>query len=183
MAPQYYSSLSKSLHWFIALLVILMLGFSFFLGDIPRSYRATAFMLHKSTGFLILILMLFRLAWRLKTGKPALPEATPRWEVRLSQSVQWAFYVLLILMPLCGWVFSMAKNKVPSFYGLFALPLPGIPRSDAVAAVFVWAHVIIAWLLIALIGLHVCGVLYHQLVRRDNLLQRMLSQKSPVSAA
>ena len=168
-----YSKGSKVLHWLIAIIVIAMLSFSFFLGDLPGKYQASAYMMHKSFGLTVLFLVIARFFWILHSGKPALPVSVPTWEKPLSRLVQYAVYVLLVSMPICGWVMSVAENRVPSYFGLFRMPLP-ISENKALSNFMDQSHVTIAWILIALIILHVAGALKHHFINKDNVLKRML---------
>ncbi|WED44402.1 cytochrome b [Legionella cardiaca] len=169
-----YSKSSKFLHWLIALLVIIMLSVSFFLEDLPEQYISTAFLIHKSTGLTILFLMILRLVLIAFRGRPPLPESVATWEKIFSRVVQYSFYILLILMPLSGWIMSVAANRVPSYFGLFSLPLPGIEPDKQLAHSMEEVHEIIALILIALIILHIAGALKHHFYDKDNVLLRML---------
>ncbi len=168
-----YSGGSKFFHWLIAVIVIGLLSASFFLEDVPEQYQSTAYLLHKSFGLTVLFLMVMRFFWIHYTGKPELPSSIPKWEKILSQGVQYLFYILLICMPLCGWVMSVAANRVPSYFGLFKLPLP-IEVNKPLAELMEQSHKTIAWILIALLLLHVAGALKHHFIDKDNILKRML---------
>lgn len=169
----HWSPVLKGLHWGIALLVIIMLGGGFFLGDLPESMQGTAYMMHKSTGLTILLLMLLRLISVWHIGRPGLPESSPRWEKVFSRVVQYGFYVFLILMPLSGWIMSMAAGRTPVVFGLFALPLPGVPLDEKLAHTFKEVHESIAITLLVLLFFHVAGALKHHFINRDNVLRRM----------
>ena len=171
-----YTKTSKWLHWIVAVIVLLMLSGSFFLSDIAEHYQSMAYMLHKSTGLTVLLLMLVRLTWIIHTGKPALPSSVSMWERSLSRFVQFSLYVFLIAMPLCGWVMSVAANRVPVYFGLFKLPLYGIPVNKALSEFMAQSHTTIAWILIALITLHIAGSLKHYFIDKDNVLNRMLGK-------
>lgn len=168
-----YSSGSKFFHWTIALIVILMLSGSFFLGDIPDKYQSLAYMMHKSFGLTVLFLMIARFIWLWHSGRPALPSATPPWEKRLSRVVQYGFYVFLICMPVCGWVMSVAEDRVPTYFGLFKMPLP-IATNKALGTLMDQSHKTIAWILIGLIFLHIAGALKHHFIDKDKVLKKML---------
>jgi cytochrome b561 len=168
-----YSGGIKFFHWLIAVMVLAMLSFGFFLEDLPEQYQPLAFMMHKSTGLTILFLMIVRFIWVLYCGKPSLPKNTPLWEILLSRFVQYCFYVFIICMPLAGWISSVAANRVPSYFGLFPLSLP-IEPNKALATFMIQSHVVIAWILIALIVLHVFGAIKHHVIDKDNVLKRML---------
>lgn len=168
-----YSTGSKLLHWVIAIIVITMLSLSFFLDDVPDEYKSTAFMMHKSFGLTVLILMIIRFVWILHKGKPSLPISIPLWEKILSHLVQYSFYILLIAMPICGWIMSVAGGRVPTFFGLFYLPLP-IAENKPLSKLMLQCHQIIAWILIVLIILHVAGAIKHHFIDKDKVLRRML---------
>ncbi len=172
-ALKQYSTVSKILHWLIAFAVLGMLCVGFFLDDIPEQYQATAYMLHKSTGLTILMLMIIRFIWIHASGKPPLPATTKLWERVLTRIVQYSFYVLLIMMPLSGWIMSVAAGRIPVYFGLFKVPFPGIEENKSLAEFMVSSHVTIAWIIIAFIVLHVAGALKHHFINRDDVLRSM----------
>jgi len=172
-----YSSLTKFFHWFIATLVVLMLSGSFFLEDVPEQFAGTAYMIHKSLGLTVLTLMVLRLLWILHAGRPSLPNTVPKWQRLLSRTVQYSLYLFLILMPLSGWIMSMAANRVPSFFGLFNVPFPGIAPNEDFSKVMVDVHETIAWILIFLLILHVSGAIKHHFIDKDDVLRQMLPRR------
>ncbi|QBR84068.1 cytochrome b [Legionella israelensis] len=169
-----YSPMSKLFHWLIAFIVIMMLSFSFFLDSVPEKYRSFAFMIHKSFGITVLFLMLFRFVWVHISGKPPLPDNIPDWQRFMSRFVQYSLYLLLILMPLSGWIMSVAANKPPSYFGLFILPFPGIGSDKALAKWMNQTHEILAWVIITFVALHVIAALKHHFIDKNNVLRRML---------
>lgn len=171
-----YSSESKWLHWLIAFLVIMMLSFSFFLEDVPDRFQANAYMIHKSLGLTVLFLMIFRIVLIHTKGRPELPLSISLWEKMLSRTVQYSFYFLLICMPVCGWIMSVAGGRIPTFFGLFKMPLP-INKNKELGDFMLQAHITIAWILIVLILLHVAGALKHHFFNRDDVLTRMLPKR------
>lgn len=172
-----YSPLSKTFHWVIAFVIIGMLSVGFFLDDIPDQFQSTAYMLHKSIGLTILLLMLLRFILIQIKGKPPLPNTVHHWEKIVSRFVQYSFYLLLILMPFSGWIMSVAADRTPVFFGLFRVPLPGISPNKSLAEFMVESHEIIAWIITALITLHIAGALKHHFIDKDNVLRSMLPSK------
>jgi len=172
----HYSTGSKVLHWLIALIVIALLSFSFFLQDLAKPIQPTAYMIHKSLGLTVLALMIIRIVWIKHTGKPALPATVPTWEKIFSRVVQYSMYVFLIAMPICGWILSVAANQIPVFFGLVNVPIPGLVPNEAVSNFFAQCHKTIAWILIVLITLHIAGAIKHYLIDKDKVLQRMLPE-------
>lgn len=173
----HYSSGSKFFHWVIALIVISMLAISFFLEDLPKPYVPTAFMLHKSFGLTVLFLMILRLIWVSYKGKLPLPASVPVWQRFLSRLVQYSLYFFVILMALSGWIMSVAANKIPYYFGLFHLSLPGVEPNKNLAELMNESHETIAWILIVLIILHIAGALKHHFIDKDDVLRRMLPGK------
>jgi cytochrome b561 len=176
-----YSSLSKIVHWVIAFAVIVMLSFGFFLDDIPDASKGTAYMLHKSVGLTILFLMVFRIISIKIKGRPPLPDSVKTWERYLSRLVQYSFYLLLLLMPLSGWILSLAAERVPSYFGLFNMPLPGIGPNKSLSEFMAESHRVIAWMIITLLFFHVAGALKHYFYDKDHVLQNMLPGKEAES--
>ncbi|MBA2650645.1 MAG: cytochrome b [Tatlockia sp.] len=168
-----YSSGSKFMHWLVALLVIIMLCIGFFLGDLPEKFTDSAYMLHKSFGICILFLMLFRILWLWHTGRPSLPVTVPIWQKRLARAVQYALYFFVILMPLSGWIMSTASKYQPYFFDLFHIPFPGITPNQPLTELMQQVHNRIAWIIIALLILHIAGAIKHHFIDKDAVLLRM----------
>ena len=118
--------------------------------------------------------MIVRFAWIKYYGKPALPATVPVWEKILARIVQYSFYLFLVAMPICGWIMSMAGNRIPSYFGLFKMPLPGIGPNKVLAELMFQSHKTIAFILIALIVFHVAGAIKHHYIDKDDVLRKML---------
>lgn len=169
-----YSKGFKYLHWVVAALVLAMLSGGFFMQDFSSDMKPLVYMMHKSTGLTILALMLIRLVWIVSTGKPKLPHDIPLWERMLANFVQVFLYASLISMAFSGWVMSTASNKIPVYFGLFRVPLPFVDQSDTLAHWMNSTHKTLAWVLVALVSLHILGALKHWLIQKDDVIKRML---------
>lgn len=169
-----YTKGAMVLHWSIATIILLLLSVSFFLENFPKTLRPTAIMLHQSFGLTILVLMIVRLWYLFREKRPMLPPTMPRWEVYLARGVQIAMYVLLISMPIVGWLMSTFSNDIPVWFGLIHLPLPGITPNPALADLLFQAHQMIAWVLIGLVSLHIAGALKHAIIDKDKVMDSML---------
>jgi cytochrome b561 len=168
-----YSRVAIWLHWIIAALIALNLILGFFHEDFGRPVRTTMMNVHKSTGFAILILTLARLGWRLGHRPPAFDPVMKAWEVGLARLIHGLFYLLLILLPLSGWILVSTSNRVTSFFGLFDIaPLP-VSREEDVHELFEEVHEYLAYAALALIALHVAGALKHHLGGHRHLIGRM----------
>lgn len=167
-----FGVVAKLLHWIIAALIIFMLVFGYFLGDVPKDYQPITYNIHKLIGLTILLLMLLRLSWALMNVKPRLPDGAPCWQRAVEWGTHFLLYVAVICMPLFGWVGSVAAGHAPHIGG-FDINLP-IEKSKELADTAFMLHGNFAILLIVLISLHALAALYHHFIRRDNILRRML---------
>ena len=167
-----YGSVAKFFHWLISILIIFMLIFGYFLDDVPKDYQPMSYNIHKLTGLAILALMVLRLIWALVNPKPVLPTETLPWERLTVRMVHFMLYLFVILMPLAGWIGSVADNRPPHL-GAINFELP-IPQDKALANAAFDVHGTVAIILIVLISLHLLAALYHHFIKRDDILVRML---------
>lgn len=177
-----YSTVAILLHWLIAAAILMQVSLAWrMIGPhTPQSFAIIQ--LHKSVGITILLLSFVRLGWRLINPPAPLPVTMARWERVLSRLVHLGFYVIMIGMPLTGWlIVSASRTQIPTL--LFGVvPWPNIPGLGGLApdAKQAWqtigeqAHGTLALFLYALFVLHVGGALKHQLLSRDEpVLARM----------
>ena len=179
-----YDSVAMSLHWVMALLILLdfALAMSFSRFDPGDAlYLPSAYDLHMAVGMCVLILSVARVIWRLTHRRPPLPDmAMPlRWLARASHFLLYAF---MVVAPVSGWLVLSLRHKATSVFGLFRWAWPSIPAIAHMARpdrVF-WhdqllpLHIRISYVGIGLVALHVTAALYHHFGRRDEVLVRML---------
>ncbi len=172
-----YNKVAVLLHWTIALLIIGMIVVGLTMGGYPIKYKFLAYNLHKSFGITILALSLFRLFWRFTHTPPALP-AMPTWEKLAAHASHLGFYVLMIGMPLSGWMMVSADAKFPTvFFSLFEVPqfpLPAAYDTRAAHDQLEWLHYWLAMGTLGLLALHVGAALKHHFINHDAVLRRML---------
>jgi cytochrome b561 len=121
----------------------------------------------------VFILAVARAAWRLTHPPPPMPEATPRWERRAAAFSHAALYVLLIAIPLSGWLMSSALGVQTVYFGV--LPLPDLLAKDkALGEALKVVHVVLNAVLGVLVTAHVAAALKHHFLDRDDVLHRML---------
>jgi cytochrome b561 len=168
-----YDRFAMALHWLIALLVIPMLFFGEELMD-EEAGSGWLPSLHVSIGVTVLALSLIRLVWRLANPPPPLPHTMHRWEVAASKITHLVFYLLLIGLPLSGWLALpefIAEHPPFSDITAFGWTLPKAPNIAVPAGEI---HEIASKIGIALLALHVIAALKHQFWNRDGVLLRML---------
>jgi len=139
----------------------------------PPGVRAWWFNLHKSIGITLAALVVLRLLWRLGHPGPSLPGTLPRMQRIAAAGTHWALYACMLVMPLSGYLGSSFSGYPIKYFGS-ALPHWGW-EWPAAKAFLSGVHLAAAWLLAALIALHVVAALWHAL-RRDGLSSRMWPQ-------
>lgn len=170
-----YGSVTKNLHWLIAVLVIGMLAFGYVLGYIPDNnpMKSTLIGLHKSVGLTILLLIILRICWRFVNVQPSLPITVPPWEKLAARTVQAGFYITLLVMPISGWLMTSFGGHPAMFWGWFNAALPVTKNTDLAKNIFT-VHAVVAWIIIALLILHVGAAFKHHFIEKNNVLRRML---------
>lgn len=169
-----YGWLAKSFHWVVAVLIIGML----IVGNVmvrmeegnPNIYPI--YNLHKSTGVLVLVLVIARFCWRVISVEPSHAQL-PTWQRFLSTAVHYALYVCMFAMPISGWGMSSAAGYPVQFFGLFSLP-PLVEKNKSLGELFAMTHGWVSWILIALLCAHIGAALLHHFYYKDNILKRML---------
>lgn len=164
------------LHWVTVLFLIIGVTLILIRDQVDgRALRQWLLEGHRHFGLFILLLFFVRVALRFRLGK--LPsEANASWIMRTAASATHvALYAVLLIQPLLGWALSNAEGKPVH---LFGATLPSLVNADEdlADALTVW-HQDVAWLLLALVSLHVAAALWHHYVVRDGVLRRMLPGK------
>lgn len=169
-----YGYPSIGIHWLMLLLFIGVYGAIELHGlaekgsDIRAAFKTWHFML----GLLVFVLVWLRLAARLSGPVPAIHPEPPRLLQWTSMLMHWALYLLMIGMPLLGWLVLSAGGKPIPFFGLELPSLIG--ENKALAKQLKELHETIGTLGYFFIGLHVVAALYHHYIKRDDTLMRML---------
>ncbi|HTY32375.1 cytochrome b [Mycobacterium sp.] len=171
IAPKRFALPSRILHWLMAPMVIaqLLIGVTMIAS---LSYYPLLLAIHRPLGVLILAFAVVRLANRLTHRLPPFLATMSRAERRIASWSEYLLYALLLLQPLVGWAMLSAARFPIILVG--PLHLPGIaPHNLDLYAVLRQAHSVLAFLLFLTFTAHVCAVLFHTLVLRDGLLDRM----------
>jgi cytochrome b561 len=170
----HYPATSKLLHWLVAACVLLTAPVAIAMTRIDKGPTQDAlYNFHKSLGVLILVLMLLRLLNRLAAGALAPETEIAPWQKAISSIVHTSLYVLLLAMPVVGYIANSAYGAPTPFFGLFALPVI-VGKNEELATQLFTIHRWVGWLVILLVLTHVSAALYHHFLRRDAVLKRML---------
>lgn len=178
MRPATYRPIAKALHWLTALLVLLTIPVALIMltPGLERSVQDPLFMFHKNVGVVILVLVALRLAYRAVNPPPPLPDSVPSWQRQVASTTHWLLYGLLLGMAISGYVRVTAGGFPLEVFDAMGLPRP-VPPSDSLAETAKTIHATLRYPLIALILLHVGAALYHAIVKRDGVFQRMLPDR------
>ncbi len=168
---QRFDRVSITLHWLTVGLVAFQLITAFLPhdGDNARTLLA----LHRSVGALTLVMVVARLIWRARFAhSPPFPPSMPKLQRRAARANEWALYALLLFQPLTGLGDAIFRGRP---FALFGLQIPAVMlMNKPLFHLSGELHEIGAWILMALIAVHVGAALIHGLVLRDGILQRML---------
>ena len=168
-----YTRTAIALHWLAAALIVGNLALGVSMVELPLSpLKLRLFGWHKWIGITVFLVASARLVWRYSNPPPP-PVAMPEWQRRAAVATHAALYVLMLLIPLSGWIYSSSTGVSVVYLGL--VPLPDlVPKDKALAAILKAVHVTLNLGLVALVVVHVGAALKHHLVDRDAVLPRML---------
>lgn len=168
-----YSTPAIVLHWLVALLIFVAFPLGLYMADLPLSpEKLQLFSYHKWIGVTVFMLAGLRVVWRLTHTPPPLPASMAGWQRRASAVAHGLLYLLILVIPISGWLMSSAKGVQTVWFGV--LPLPDLIGKDkALGHLLEEVHETLNYTLLALVVLHVAGALQHHFIERQPFLQRM----------
>lgn len=169
-----YSTISMLLHWSMLLLIIAVYCLMEFRGVFPKGSEPREAMKHWHyvLGLTVFVLVWLRIAARLMTAVPPITPAPSRAQHVAAAALHGLLYLLMIGMPIGGWIILSAENQVVPFYG-FALP-PLVSTDENLAHLVKEIHETFGSAGYVLLAVHAAGALYHHYFLRDDTLRRML---------
>ena len=173
-AGEKYTATARTLHWVLALALIMQIGLGLYMADIPKGTpdRAWYFNLHKSIGLVLAVFILYRLWWRSRSTPPPLPGSVPSWEAQLARLSHWLLYACMVVMPVSGYIGSNFTKYGVVFFGIKMPPWGW--EDKAIYAVFSGIHEYTGSVFIGIIVIHFLAALKHWLWDKDRVMQRML---------
>jgi cytochrome b561 len=187
-----YTPAARGLHWLVALLIFIQLPLGFYMSyrgnemegvnekgepvkGVWDTLTETLYSSHKVIGLTILLLVVLRLLYRLTRGAPPSDPTVPAPLTGVSHLVHWSLYLLLLAVPIGGYL-AISYGR---FLEIFGIPFPPITEKndDISKEIFEW-HETGAILIIAFVALHVLAAAYHRFVRRDRVVERMLPKRT-----
>jgi cytochrome b561 len=179
-----YTRTAIILHWVIAVLIITNVVLGLSADALPDDWVRPVIDTHKSIGITVLGLALLRILWRFSHRPPPLPASFPKWEHAAAHLAHFLLYLLMIGLPLSGWLHDSAwKDAATHPMHLFSvIPWPRIgfimnldaPLKETLHDRFGALHTWLGYALYALLAMHVVGALKHQWIDRKPVLKRMV---------
>ena len=171
-----YSLVQRVLHWLMAILILGLIAVGWYMEGLERGVpnRGELYGLHKSFGMLVLFLVMFRIVVRWRKGAPPLPETLSASVHRAAHIAHYILYGFMVAIPLSGYFMSSFGGYSVKFFGI---QLPSVvPENKDIGRFFHEAHGILAYILLAIITLHVAGAIKHRWFdkKENDVLQRML---------
>ncbi len=169
-----WGPVSKLFHWATAFLIILaiILGWTAELMEMSP-LKLNLFVIHKSIGITVLVLVALRLLWKLANPVPAPTSGISPLNARLANLGHWGLYVLMFGMPISGWILNSAANFPFKWFGI--MPVPHLTAPNEIlqnqAAI---VHLTLSWILLAMLVGHIGMALVHHIRHKSEVLIRML---------
>jgi cytochrome b561 len=172
-----YTSTTKALHWLMAFSIIALFAFGFYVKNMPLSPQKLQYLsYHKWFGVTIFGLGLVRLYWRILHRPPRLPDRMGQLEQTLAHAGHAALYVLMLSIPVSGWLMSSAKGFQTVLFGI--LPIPDLlSKNREMGQLLSTVHLTLNLILAAVVVGHILAALKHHFIERDEILIRMLPSR------
>lgn len=171
-----YTSLAKWFHWVTTVLMLIALPTGFVIGHIKDSDKMAFYAIHESAGLTLFAVALARLAWRLTHPVPK-HEGIPPLMQKAADATHHALYAAMILQPLLGFfatnAFGFPMQGATAYLGLFDLP-KFMEANTPLAEWLLMFHVYLGWTIGLLLAAHISAVVFHQAIRKDGTLLRMV---------
>ena len=173
-AATQYTGMAKTLHWLIALLLTGLLAMGFYMHDLPLSpQKLQLYSWHKWAGVTTFLLVMVRLAWRMTHRPPAFSWRMSKAQKLAAHLGHWILYLLMIAIPLSGWLMSSAKGVQTVWFGI--LPIPDLLEKDkALGDALAVVHMGLSWALLLMTLIHIAAAFKHHFIDKEGLLGRML---------
>ena len=182
-APRRYTRIAIWLHWLVAVLILANTALVLRVDSWPDDWVRPVIDMHKSIGITVLGLVVLRILWRLGHPPPPLPKTYRPWERVVSHMAHGLLYLLILALPLSGWMHDSAWKDGAThpmrLFGLLPWPRIGVIETleptfkERMHSVLFSVHVDVAWALYALLALHVAGALKHEVFDRQREIARM----------
>jgi cytochrome b561 len=175
-----YGPVARAAHWLTFLLVTAEFIVGWCMPEIGWGTEPDGLIAyHLVIGSSLLIVIVFRLVWRLTHAAPPPLSTLPSWQRWSAGVTHFALYALLLVMSLSGWASASARQWPVRAFGFIPMPAIVAPEAQIGFQLGDLHADKLSWILLAVIGLHVLAALYHRFMKRDDVLRRMLPSSGP----
>lgn len=170
-----YTAVAKLLHWVMAGVIIAAWTFGLLQDDLPSGPERMALIdTHKAIGSTVIVLVALRILWRLFNPAPPLPGTMAPWLQGAALVGHLILYILMVAMPMSGWLISSAFGYPVMLAGIVELPSLLADKDPELGRAAAQAHGLMAWILAAVVLGHIGMALKHHFIDRDDILTRMM---------
>ena len=170
----HYGIIAITFHWMTFAFVIFMFPMGYIMTNMPLSpNKLEIYSWHKSLGFILLVLIVLRLSWRIFNHQPETPKSISPAQKIAARLVHYLLYAFLFALPITGWLMSSAAGFPVVVFKIFQLP-DLIQSSESLRLVFLNIHFAIGIAMLSLILIHILAAMYHHFYKRDIILHRIL---------
>jgi cytochrome b561 len=169
-----FTGVAIGLHWLIAVAIVGSFSVGLYMVDLPLSpQKLKLYSWHKWAGVTIFLFVMLRLVWRLSHRPPEMPAGMPAWQRKAAAATHVLLYLLMLAVPLSGWLMSSAKGFQTVWFGV--LPLPDLlDKNKELGDLLQEVHELLNFGMAALVIAHLGAALKHHFIDRDDVLARML---------
>lgn len=174
-STSHYGLVSKLLHWTIAVLILGLVALGAYMVELSYfdKWYNQSLSLHKSLGLLVFALAGIYLAWKLFSPSPMGLTTAPRWQQLSARLVHVGLVLLMLAIPLTGYLISTSAGKPVEFFGLFDVPAPA-RNNRGIRDLAITLHYYFAYGIVLLVVAHAGAAVKHQLFDKDGTLARMI---------
>ncbi len=164
---------AKLWHWLGAALILVLLAHGWWMTHLtPRPERLANYAWHAALGYDFMALLVVRLLWRWMNPVPALPADLKPWERRAAHLGHLGLYVLMFATTLTGWAMA-GTGRTPLKQDLLGIGIPLLTQDRSLRPLLEDTHKYLAYILAALVLVHLVGALRHHFVKKNTVLRRM----------
>jgi cytochrome b561 len=178
-----YDPIQRDFHWLMAAVILTAICVGLYAVNLPKedATRGFWFGIHKSLGMTAFFLAILRIGWRLLHDTPRYRVPLGRFTRLAASATHAALYVLMVAVPIGGYVLSTASAHPVSWFGLYTFPSV-VPVDKSLAKLAENAHVTGAFILIMVIALHIVAAIWHHWFKRDEVMARMAPRLARIPA-
>ena len=170
-----YGLATKLLHWSVAVLILGLVWLGWYMVDLTYydTWYNDSLAWHKALGIVAFVLGVVKIAWTMHSRPPAYVESLERWERAAATAVHHLFYVMMVLIPLTGYLVSTSEGEGIDMWGWFTVPAV-VVVGEGLRELAIEAHYWCAYGTLAIAAVHAAAAIRHQFLDRDGTLRRML---------